>query len=165
MLACTATAFASDSVERSGDLLRIALPVTALALTYKRQDPDGRSAFYRSFAAMALTTWGLKETVDKERPDGSGNDAFPSGHTAVAFQSAAFLHRRYGWRDAAWAYGLATYVAWTRVESDLHDTADVLAGAAIGAAASYWLVPRSPGIALTPQVGPGMIGIAFNAVF
>ena len=165
LLLCAGTAGARDSSERSGDLLRIALPVTALALTITQHDPEARRPFYASFAAMALSTWGLKQAVDKPRPDGSGTDSFPSGHAAIAFHSAAFLHRRYGRRHGAWAYGLATVASWTRVQSDRHDTADVLTGAIIGAAAAYWLVPRRAAVTLLPQLGPGSVGIAFHASF
>ena len=63
-------------------------------------------------------------------PMARATDAFPSGHAATAFQGAAFIHRRYGIRRAWPAYVLATFTAWTRVDADEHDTADVLAGAA-----------------------------------
>ncbi len=84
----------------------------------------------------------LKESFDKKRPDGTGDDAFPSGHAATAFQGAAFIHRRYGIRGAWPAYALATYTAWTRVDADEHDTADVLAGAAVGIASSFILAKK-----------------------
>jgi membrane-associated phospholipid phosphatase len=87
-------------------------------------------------------TWALKETFDKKRPDGTGDDAFPSGHAATAFQGAAFIHRRYGIRRAWPAYALAAVTAWTRVDADEHDTADVLGGAAVGIASSFALAQR-----------------------
>ena len=90
---------ASDS-ETAGDVLRVAIPAAAFALTVKRDDRDGRMQFYKSFGATVVGTWALKETVEKERPDGTGDDAFPSGHAATAFQGAAFIHRRYGIREA-----------------------------------------------------------------
>jgi membrane-associated phospholipid phosphatase len=43
---------------------------------------------------------GLKHSVHERRPDGSGNDSFPSGHAAVSFAAAATIHRRYGWDPA-----------------------------------------------------------------
>jgi membrane-associated phospholipid phosphatase len=157
--------YAGDSVERSGDIARIVLPAVALATTFRQHDAAGRPGFYKSFAAMAISTWGLKEMVSKDRPDGSGNDAFPSGHTAVAFQSAAFLDRRYGRRSALWAYALAGYVGWTRVDSDKHDAVDVLAGAAIGIGASYWLVEPRPGFSLAPMLDRGSIGLFVHGSF
>ena len=107
---------ASDDTEAAGDVLRVAIPAAAYALTFKRDDREGRVQFYKSFGATVIATWALKETVDKDRPDGSDDDAFPSGHAATAFQGAAFIHRRYGIRDAWPAYVLASYTGWTRVE-------------------------------------------------
>jgi membrane-associated phospholipid phosphatase len=135
------SAVAGDT-ERAGDVLRVALPAAALALTFKHHDRPGRPQLYRAFGANVLGTWALKEAVDKKRPDGTGSDAFPSGHASMAFQGAAFIHRRYGIRSAWPAYALATLTAWTRVDADEHDTADVLAGAAVGIASSFLLVER-----------------------
>jgi membrane-associated phospholipid phosphatase len=133
---------ASDDTEAAGDVLRVALPAAALALTIKRDDREGRRQFYKSFGTTVVGTWVLKEAFDKKRPDGTGDDAFPSGHAATAFQGAAFIHRRYGIRGAWPAYVLATYTAWTRVDADEHDTADVLAGAAVGIASSFVLANK-----------------------
>jgi membrane-associated phospholipid phosphatase len=36
-----------------------------------------------------------KKLTHQERPDGSNNQSFPSGHTALAFASAEFLRREY----------------------------------------------------------------------
>jgi membrane-associated phospholipid phosphatase len=57
---------------------------------------EGRDEFYWSFLTNVIATQALKHTVHKHRPDDSDNDAFPSGHTSMAFQSAGFLHKRYG---------------------------------------------------------------------
>jgi membrane-associated phospholipid phosphatase len=133
---------ARDDTETAGDVLRVALPAAAFALTFRRDDQPGRRQFYKAFGTNVLGTWALKQVVDKERPDGTGDDAFPSGHASVAFQSAAFIHRRYGIRSAWPAYVLATFTAWSRVDADEHDSADVLAGAAIGIASSFVLAER-----------------------
>ena len=133
---------ASDGSETAGDVLRIAIPAAAYTMTFTRHDQEGRRQFYKAFATSVSTTWVLKETVHKERPDGSGDDAFPSGHTSAAFQGAAFIHRRYGIKPAWPAYVLATYTGWTRVDAEKHDTTDVLAGAAIGVASSFIFTKR-----------------------
>ncbi len=150
-------ALAADT-EDVGDVLRVAIPAAAFAVTLKRDDQEGRRQFYKSFGATVGGTWALKEIVEKERPDGSGDDAFPSGHAATAFQGAAFLHRRYGIRSAWWAYVLASYTAWTRVDADEHDNADVLAGAAVGIASSFALAKRR-NIGLTTMVEGDTIGL------
>lgn len=133
---------AADSTEKATDVLRLALPAAAFALTVRRDDPDGRRQFYRSFGANVLATWALKEAFDKKRPDGTGDDAFPSGHASMAFQGAAFMHRRYGIRPVWPAYAAATLAAWGRVDADKHDAADVVAGAALGVASSFVFAQR-----------------------
>lgn len=157
---------ARDAVETSGDLARIAIPAAAFAMTVKREDERGRIGFYKSFAANVGTTFALKSLVDKRRPDGSDDDAFPSGHTSVAFHGAAFLHRRYGMDDAWAAYGLAAYVGWTRLEADKHDAADVAAGAAVGIASAFLLNRRRTSDAsFVPILGSDVAGVRFSMRF
>lgn len=134
--------YAGDGTEKAGDVLRVALPAAAFVMTVRQDDQEGRRQFYKSFGATVVGTLALKEAFDKKRPDGTGDDAFPSGHAATAFQGAAFIHRRYGLRKAWTAYALATLTAWTRVDADEHDTADVLGGAAVGVASSFALARR-----------------------
>ncbi len=127
-------AVASDSVENAGSIIRTLIPAVAYGTTFYLHDPEGRSQFYKSFFSNLAVTYALKATVSKTRPDGSDNESFPSGHTSVAFQGAAFIGKRYGMKYGIPAYLGATFVAWSRVESDNHYTVDVLAGAAIGIA-------------------------------
>jgi len=150
-------------VEESGDVLRVAVPIAAWALTSHHDDPQGRRDFYESFAANVLVTYALKQVVDKERIDGSDDDAFPSGHASITFQGAAVLHRRYGIRRAWWAYALAAYTGWTRIDADEHDAADVLGGAAVGIASSFLLTqPGEQSVVLVPEFGPAYVGLRFS---
>ena len=153
--------FAGDDTEDAGDVLRIALPAAALAMTYRNDDAEGRREFLKSFGATVVGTWALKEAFDKKRPDGTGDDAFPSGHAATAFQGAAFIHRRYGIRRAWPAYALAAVTAWTRIDADEHDTADVLGGAAVGIASSFAL-SRRRSIEVSSIVTSDGVAIAFR---
>ena len=150
-------------MEDSGDVFRVAVPITAWALTFHHDDPQGRRDFYESFAANVLVTYALKQVVDKERIDGSDDDAFPSGHASITFQGAAVLHRRYGIRRAWWAYALAAYTGWTRIDADEHDAADVLGGAAVGIASSFLLTqPGEQSVVLVPEFGPAYVGLRFS---
>jgi hypothetical protein len=152
-----------SSAEESGDVLRVAVPIAAWALTFHPDDPQGRRDFYESFAANVLATYALKQVVNKERIDGSDDNAFPSGHASTAFQGAAFLHRRYGIKRAWWAYALATYTGWTRIDAHEHDAVDVLGGAAIGIASSFLLTQRQEqGVVWVPEFGPGYVGLRFS---
>ena len=155
---------AGDDVETSGDILRAAIPLAAYAMTFHRDDPEGRVDFYQSFAANVVTTLALKELVSKDRPNGSDDDAFPSGHASTAFQGAAFLHRRYGLEKAWLAYGLAAYTGWTRVDADEHDAGDVLAGAAVGILSSVLFVDRFENVSVSVRLDD-QIGLQFSGRF
>ena len=76
----------------------------------------------------------LKHTVRRTRPGGHGSSrtSFPSGHTSGAFASAAVLHRHYGWKVGAPAFGLASYTAAARVLNNSHFLSDVVFGAVLG---------------------------------
>ncbi|HHV54187.1 MAG TPA: phosphatase PAP2 family protein [Firmicutes bacterium] len=134
----------ADPLEAAGDVLSVALPVTALASTVWHQDPAGKSEFLKVLAATELVTFGLKYGLDAPRPNG-GRQSFPSGHTAAAFAGAAFLHRRYGLRYGVPAYALATLVGVSRVTSRNHWIPDVIAGAAIGIGANLLFTSPYPG--------------------
>jgi len=146
--------------ESAGDVLRLALPAAALAVTVRQDDRDGRRQFYRSFAANVGATLVLKAVVDDERPDGSDDDAFPSGHASMSFQAAGFLHRRYGARKAWPAYVLAGFVGWSRLDADEHDEADVIAGAALGVASAFLLAERRERAGVAVSAGPTDGGFA-----
>ncbi|HEY0299451.1 MAG TPA: phosphatase PAP2 family protein [Arachidicoccus sp.] len=86
----------------------------------------------------------LKRSVSERRPDGSDNNAFPSGHTAAAFAAAALLSEEFGYRYK-WmpyaAYTLASGVGALRVANNKHYVGDVLVGAGIGILSmkiAYW---------------------------
>lgn len=125
------------AVMYSSDIIATALPLTASVASLLQKDWTGFKQFALSSATAVGTSLILKYAIDKERPDFSNNNSFPSGHSAVAFSSAAFIHRRYGWKFGVPAFAVATYVGWARIYSKKHDIWDVLAGAAIGAGAAF----------------------------
>ena len=155
-------AVASNRVENTGDILRTLIPAVAYGTTFYLHDSDGRSQFYKSFFTSLATTYSLKKTISKTRPNGEDDEAFPSGHSSVAFQGAAFIHQRYGLKYAVTAYLGASYVAWSRVESDNHFTVDVVAGAAIGIASSFIFTKAYKGFVVTPVAVNGFYGIGIS---
>ena len=166
ILAKPVSAVASDTVAFSGDLLALLLPLGAVAATVYHHDGTGAQQYGEAVLAGAGTVYTLKYTVDKARPDGSDNDAFPSGHTAAAFSGAAFLQMRYDSLLAIPAYLAAAYVGWSRIEAKKHDVADVLGGAAVGVAAAYLFTDRfGEETALLPIVGDHTYGLLFRARF
>jgi hypothetical protein len=77
----------------------------------------------------------IKFSAQRERPDGSNNYSFPSGHSASAFATATVLQRHYGWKVGIPATVLAAYVATARVHDNKHYLSDVIFGGAMGVAA------------------------------
>jgi len=114
------------------------LSATALFLPISRNDWQGfRQAAYSIGAAEGMAFLG-KQAITEQRPDHSGNDSFPSGHTSNAFASATTIYRRYGWKIGAPAYVLATLTGIGRVKSNKHHWYDVVVGAAIGSASGWY---------------------------
>ena len=103
----------------------------------------------------------IKYTVQRERPDGSDDLSFPSGHSASAFATALVLQRHYGWRVGVPATAVAAYVALARVHDNHHHVSDVIFGAAMGIAAQRTVTLRAGryGFVLAPVVGGGRSGV------
>lgn len=148
--------------EDEGDIVRTLIPAIAYGATFYVDDRDGRMQFYKSFFTNLGTTYALKGLISKTRPNGEDDDSFPSGHTSVAFQGAAFIHRRYGLKYAAAAYLGASYVGWRRVATDNHFTVDVIAGAAIGIASSLIFTRPYKGFVVTPVANNGIYGVSVS---
>lgn len=148
--------------ESTEDALQILIPLTAYGTTFYFDDEEGRPQFYKAFATNTVVTYGLKAAVDKERPDHSDDDSFPSGHTSAAFMGAAFLHKRYGWKYAMPAYLGAVYVAHRRVEMDKHYTEDVIAGAVIGVLSSYYFTRPYKGVNVQPYAKGDSYGVVLS---
>lgn len=87
-------------------------------------------------------TLGLKNVTDRERPDGSDNQSFPSAHASQAWTRATLACRNIdqipslsnGWRVTLKTSFrvVAAGTAWARVEGGKHYLSDVLFGAALG---------------------------------
>ncbi len=124
---------ASDDewIEKTGDVLQIALPVGAGATTLILKDWEGSLQFAKTFAASWATVYGLKVLISKMRPASENRLSHPSGHTMGAFAGAAFIDTRYGHTFGIPAYALAAFTGWSRVYADKHFADDVVSGASI----------------------------------
>jgi membrane-associated phospholipid phosphatase len=164
LLICGHSVQARDSVEKSGDALAVLIPAIGLGSTlFYEEGYDGTIQFLESFATAQLTTVVLKNVTNKERPNGACCKSFPSGHASAAFMGAAFIHERYGWKYAVPAYVGAAYVGHTRVHADKHYWVDVVAGAAIGVASSFYFTEPYKGVTLSPMVDSDAYGIEVSA--
>jgi membrane-associated phospholipid phosphatase len=148
-----------SNIEIAGDVVMLGVSSTAYGMTYYIDDQAGRTQFYKSFFTNLGLTYGLKLGINKERPDGSDHNSFPSAHTSVAFQSAAFIQKRYGWKKSIPAYLSAAFVGYSRVYADKHYVEDVLAGAAIGVLSAYYFTTPYKGVTISPIAGNGFWGI------
>lgn len=128
------------------------VPIVA-ATTMRLAGCEGKSKAWDEYVVkagggMLLTfamTATLKKVVHDRRPDGTENNAFPSGHTAAAFAGATVLCKEYG-KMSPWiavgGYAVATVTAVDRVRRNRHNWDDVAVGAALGVACtelSYWI--------------------------
>lgn len=127
----------SRLVAKSTDVVALLPSATGLVKAFVERDREGFMQLCLSSATTVALNYGLEALVKKERPDASSFDAFPSSHTAVAFDGASFLLRRYGWKWGVPAYALSAYVAWGRVYVKRHDWWDVLGGAVLGAGSAF----------------------------
>jgi len=86
----------------------------AVLLPLIRDGADGEGQALRTGDAVvsaALATYALKHLTNVERPDGSGNDSFPSMQTSAAF-AAATVAAQYAPEEAPYWYGGAALVGW-----------------------------------------------------
>jgi membrane-associated phospholipid phosphatase len=137
----------------------------------------GRLAATLVLAGGAAT--GMKLALGRPRPnesldaDGfspfSGNDAMPSGHTAVAFALATALaddlHRT--WASVG-LYTVATGVGWSRMNDNKHWLTDVAAGAMVGITSAKLVNGHWRIFGLRPPsalFGPGHAGLAWRVEF
>jgi len=156
---------ADSDKDKQADVLMLALPASAYLLTLSKQDEQGAWSLTKSLGLATLGTLALNSIIDKDSPNGSSSDAFPSGHVTISFASAAFIQKRYGWRPGIPAYIVASYVGWLRVETDDHDSAsaDVVGGAAIGIISSYLLTKAfDDNVHASAWVGDKSAGLQFQ---
>lgn len=128
----------------------------------------------RALQSTALAGVGailLKNAVGRERPHSSPEDpyrfhlfqfkdnAFPSGHTAVAFALATSLARETPdqWTDVGF-FTLATLTAYARMHDDKHWASDVIFGAGVGILSARFIHRLHARIA----VSRGMVGASID---
>ncbi len=132
-----------------------------------------------SLVTSAATTF-LKKEVDKPRPgDPTKLNSFPSGHTSMAFVSAAVLFEEFIDTSPLLAYSGYLFVVTTgslRMMNNKHYLSDVLVGAGIGILTtrlvyhyehliSWNPFKDSEDIAFTPHLTGDSVGLYFSKTF
>jgi membrane-associated phospholipid phosphatase len=137
----------------ASDVTAVGLPLVALGNVYVKGDVEGLKELTYTLGTSLAASEVLKSLVHEKRPDGSGIDSFPSGHTAIAFAAAHFMDKRYDSEASPYLYAVAGFTALARVKADKHYAHDVLAGAGLGyVSAEYFTHPMSGGaVSLMPS--------------
>ncbi|MGH9383501.1 MAG: phosphatase PAP2 family protein [Vicinamibacterales bacterium] len=104
----------------------------------------------------------LKVIVHRRRPDGSNHAAFPSGHSASIFTTAAIIQRHFGWKAATPAYATGVYIALSRMSANRHHISDVVMGAGLGLAAGRTVTVHTVGQKLGVGVAPTQGGASLT---
>jgi membrane-associated phospholipid phosphatase len=127
------------------------LIAAAFIVPAAHEDWNGALQAGGSLVVATGVTQGLKAAFPETRPDRSDRKSFPSGHTSMAFASAATLNNRYGWKAGLPAHAAAIFVGVARVQADKHFWHDVLVGAAIGEISGLLLTKkRNENVQLLP---------------
>jgi hypothetical protein len=134
-----------------------------------------------SYLLMSASVQTIKRITKVERPDGSNDHSFPSGHTATSFVGAHILYKEY--KDISPWIGIASYAVASgtgvmRVINKKHWVSDVVTGAGIGILSveiSYMLLPAfhnllgikdsQKNLVIAPVIGNDNYGVGLAYTF
>jgi membrane-associated phospholipid phosphatase len=161
--------------------------ITALATPSGQQPGEwvvakakGISVGYVALASTRNTTGFLKGQTDRTRPDGRGDDSFPSNHASTSAVMAMLASKNidslpisdvYKTSLKIGTFSLDAGAAWARVEGERHYPSDVLAGMALGHFFGAFFNDAFLGLDQNEQIGltiePSMDGplITFHWIF
>ena len=168
------TAWGSEETFESGQIIGSTLAQSGAAvLTYAvgRVSHSPRvaqfgSELFRAQIVTQATVQAIKFGAGRQRPDGSSNSSFPSGHSAAAFASATVIQHEFGWKAGIPAFAVAGFVASSRVQMRRHYISDVVAGAAVGimAGRSVTVGTGRARFSVNPMPMPGGLGVSFTRI-
>lgn len=164
----SALAGGGNSWGTASDVLALGLPALAAGAAWAQNDSDGMKSLTYALGSTYAATTVLKKSIHATRPDGSDNESFPSGHTALAFAAARFIDKRYGADVAAytpWLYAAAGLTGVARVQANQHRAQDVLAGGALGYATAHYFTEPVKGGQLSLMPTPGGAAVAWHRSF
>ena len=113
------------------------------------------------------TTTVLKRVFNERRPDKGDRLSFPSGHSTTAFAFASVVAMEHEWYYGVSAYSLASLVAMSRINDNVHYLHDVVFGATIGityGVSLYYLQKKNSniGFSILPTTGGMVTGLSFK---
>jgi membrane-associated phospholipid phosphatase len=155
---------ASDAIVTAGDILSVALPLSAGGFTAYNRDWKATLQFAESAALNEGVTYSLKYLINEKRPNG-GNYSFPSGHSSISFVTAEFMRKHYGWQYGLPYYALAAFVGYSRIEGHYHYFHDVAAGAGIGFLSAFVFTRPYKGISITTVSNARYLGLLVEGKF
>jgi hypothetical protein len=146
--------------------LYVLLPTAITVYAVGRGKDDPRVShlgmdLIQSLAISEMIVETLKYTTQRERPDHSGNNSFPSGHAADTFAFATALERHLGWKGAVPAYIFSSYVAISRLPDNRHWLSDVVFGASVGIIAGRTVTRHGREFPVTLAPVPGGAAIVY----
>ena len=163
-LSTSALAGGANGWGTASDVLALGLPALAAGAAWAKNDDQGVKELTYALGGTYAATLVLKKSIHSARPDGSDNESFPSGHTALAFAAVRFMDKRYGDDMAAytpWLYVAAGMTGVARVQANQHRWQDVLAGGALGYATAHYLTQPVKGGQLSLIPTPGGAALAW----
>ena len=113
-----------------GDFWGILSPLAVWAIMLKSN--MNKDYVSNAFAANIMSTYAIKSLSQRQRPDGSNNYSFPSGHTSNSFLAAELINQIEGMPLSIPFYLLSINTALSRINDKKHFLSDVVFGAAIG---------------------------------
>jgi len=162
---CKPPAALCGSSAIAGHAVMSAIPVSAFAVAFFKDDVEGQKQLFRNVIVNQLVTSiarvGFNETGWGLRP--TGNEyGFPSGHVSFAGSGASFYSERYGWKYGVPAWLATGFVMNNRVQNRDHHWRDVIASAALSYGIGKLFVTPENATYIAPVIGPDWLGLRWE---
>ena len=134
---------ASGDLRKVGNILTVALPVTAVGVTLlHHRDWRGLGEFAFSAGLTVGSAYLIRQIVREQRPDGSDFHTLTPPDLALADASADYMWSRYGWRYGVPAYLASALVSYSLSDAKKNHWYDTLASGALAFGFNYAIVDR-----------------------
>lgn len=165
VLAASPATAANGNLRKAGNLLTIALPVSALGVSLLKNDWRGLGEFVVSAGLTVGSAYALREIVRIRRPDGSDFRSFTPPDLALADSAGDYLWDRYGWKYGVPAYAARFLVSYALSDEKKNHWYDTAASAALAYGFNYALVSRYHERPVRVSFDPEPNGASLHLVF